>query len=78
MEWTMFFQIDLYLELATGVDNQENAQTTNVIYLSFSFIKADIAKGVRFFTIGTAISRVMGLARESVFTLYNTRVAGKR
>lgn len=28
---------------------------------------ADITKGVRAFTIGTAISRVMGLARESVF-----------
>jgi putative peptidoglycan lipid II flippase len=28
---------------------------------------ADIARGVRSFTIGTAISRVMGLARESVF-----------
>jgi putative peptidoglycan lipid II flippase len=28
---------------------------------------ADIAKGVRSFTIGTAISRVMGLVRESVF-----------
>jgi putative peptidoglycan lipid II flippase len=28
---------------------------------------ADIAKGVRAFTIGTAISRVMGLVRESVF-----------
>ena len=27
----------------------------------------DIARGVRSFTIGTAISRVMGLARESVF-----------
>ncbi len=28
---------------------------------------ADIARGVRAFTIGTAISRVLGLARESVF-----------
>jgi len=28
---------------------------------------ADIARGVRSFTIGTAISRVMGLVRESVF-----------
>jgi putative peptidoglycan lipid II flippase len=28
---------------------------------------ADIAKGVRSFTIGTAVSRVMGLVRESVF-----------
>lgn len=28
---------------------------------------ADIAKGIRAFTIGTAISRVLGLARESVF-----------
>jgi len=28
---------------------------------------ADIARGVRSFTIGTAISRVLGLARESVF-----------
>ncbi len=28
---------------------------------------ADIAKGVRSFTLGTAISRVMGLGRELVF-----------
>ena len=28
---------------------------------------ADIAKGIRAFTIGTAISRVLGLVRESVF-----------